>query len=171
MLSTVKKIKTQVGLSVPPSVGLKEALQWMLLARMSVLFLVLFTILARNIFAKTLTGEWVLGHGLVLISSSFLVTLFQACILEKITVNWNWVGFHIVFDSVLIGLWIFFGQSTEAVFPLFYLIQILIVSLTFYQKGAWFSSLASVFSLGVLTLMKISPDSGTFFLWGIYIIK
>ncbi len=168
MLSTVKKIKHQVGLTVPGYFGMGEAFNWMLLARISVLFVILFILLTRNVFAKTAMNELAFQQGLSLVCCSFAITFLQSSILNKIQINWGWVGFNIAFDAVLTGVWIALGQKAESVFPLFYLIQILIVSLTFYQRGAWISSFASVISFGIVTFWKLTGESGAFFLWGTY---
>lgn len=168
MLSTVKKIKKQVGLSVPPSVGMREALQWMLLARISVLFLVLFTALTKNVVIKSNLNDSSLREGLFLLCCSFLITFVQAVFLESLIINWGWVALQIVVDATLTSLWIFWGQSGDNVFPLFYLIQILIVSLTFYRRGAFFSTFMAVVSFGIVTFTKSQSEPGAFFLWSIY---
>ena len=168
MLTTFKKIKTQVGLSVPPYAGMREALQWMLLARISVLFIILFTLLAKNIFVRGIISEVALKEALFLIAFSFSATFFQSLALERLEIHWGWVGVNIIFDAFLTSVWISYGQSSNTVFPLLYLIQILIVSLTFYQRGAWVSSLTSVAFLGAVTIWKAPLESGSLFLWLTY---
>ncbi len=168
MLTTVKKIKQQVGLSVPPSVGMREALQWMLLARISVLFLVLFTVLTKNVVIKSTLNDSSLREGLFLLCCSFLITFVQAVFLEALIINWGWVVLQIVVDATLTSLWIFWGQSGDNVFPLFYLIQILIVSLTFYRRGALFSTFMAVVCFGIVSFSKSQSEPDAFFLWSIY---
>ncbi len=153
---------------MPPSVGMREALQWMLLARISVLFLVLFTVLTKNAVIKSTLNDSSLREGLFLLCCSFLITFVQAVFLESLIINWGWVVFQIVVDAVLTSLWIFWGQSGDNVFPLFYLIQILIVSLTFYRRGALFSTFMAVVSFGMVSFSKSQSEPDAFFLWSIY---
>ncbi len=168
MLKTVYRIKNEVGLAVPSHFGMAEAFKWLLLARICVVFVVLLALLTRSFVSRVSTYELEVQLGLVLISASFFVTFVQSLFLEKISVNWLWVGFQIAVDSILIGVWISVGQRTISVFPLFYLIQILVVSLTFYQRGAWLSSLAAVVSLGVALWGRFWGESGMVVLWATY---
>jgi len=168
MLTTVNRIKREVGLTVSTQFGMSDAFKWMLLARICVLFGILFVILTKNVFSRASTDGFNLQPGLCLISLSFFVTLVQSCVVDRILVSWWWIGFQIGFDSALTGFWISLGQNSESVFPLLYLIQILIVSLTFYQRGAWLSSCFAVLSLGLVTLYKFSSEPGSLFLWGTY---
>jgi two-component system, NtrC family, sensor histidine kinase PilS len=168
MLTTVNKFKFRVGLTDSPYVGMREALQWMLFGRLSVLFIILFTLLTKNIVAKFPVDDLGYSLGLSLLVVSFSVTCLQASILDKITVNWTWVMGQIIFDSAVSAFWILNSGHSESIFPLFYLVQILVVSLTFFQRGAWIASLVSVISLGIGTFFRSSSQSEIFFLWAVY---
>lgn len=168
MLTTVKKIQSEVSLSLPPYVGMEEALQWMLLGRTFCLFFLQFILITRDLFGRISEQSNELSYGLILLSCSFVVTLLQSCLIEKFRINWVGVIVQILFDALVISFWIYWAESESSVFPLFYLVQILIVSLTFYQRGAWVSSFVAVFFLGGVTLLKSPLNSGAGFLWIAY---
>lgn len=168
MLSTVKRIRNEVGLSVPPWTGMLDALKWMLFARISVLFLVLFGLLTGDILGKGSVSVESLHRGLLLVSVSFLVTFIQSCFLSSSRINWALVGFQIAFDAAITSVWISWEKTDVGIFPLFYLIQILIVSLTFYQRGAILSSLIAVCFFSLVTVAKAPHDLGVWFFWTVY---
>lgn len=168
MLTTVKKIQSEVSLSLPPYVGMEEALQWMLLGRTFCLFFLQFILITRDLFGRISEQSNELSYGLILLSCSFVVTLLQSCLIEKFRINWVGVVVQILFDALVISFWIYWAESESSVFPLFYLVQILIVSLTFYQRGAWVSSFVAVLFLGGVTLLKNPLNSGAGFLWIAY---
>jgi len=168
MLTTVKKIQSEVSLSLPPYVGMEEALQWMLLGRTFCLFFLQFILITRDLFGRISEQSNELSYGLILLSCSFVVTLLQSCLIEKFRINWVGVIVQILFDALVISFWIYWAESESSVFPLFYLVQILIVSLTFYQRGAWVSSFVAVLFLGGVTLLKNPLNSGAGFLWIAY---
>ncbi len=163
-METVEKIK----MSVSSNYDMRESLKWMLLARTAILFLILFTVLTKDIFVKSPMSEVTFQHSLLLLSCSFLMTFLQGAILEKIIVHWGWIVGQIIFDAVVTSLWIYWGQESENVFPIFYLVQILVVSLSFYQRGAWISSLIAVLFLGGITFSKYGFFSSSWFMWAVY---
>ncbi len=145
------------ALEAPPSTGLREGLQWLMLARLGMLYLALSLLVVQQVFRR----EDVIGPSLLvgyaLLSLSFAFNLFHSYFLERLPFR-PWVaGMHILFDAGLTSTWIYFTGGRESLFALWYLIQILVVSLIFYQKGAWFAATASCLFFGLVYLFHPQP--------------
>lgn len=139
----IKKWNHRFGLGVPPAQGEKEALQWLMLARLGIAYATLIVVVLNQLVRHSYDPGWVLAY--MLLAAVFAFNFVTALILEKISVNTQAFFLHILFDAFCISVWISKGGAIGVVF---YLVQILVVSLTFFQKGAVFSALVASLALG-----------------------
>lgn len=139
-------------MSVPPSFGLKEALQWLMLVRLFVLYSVLAAIVIHHVVRTDAFTQSDILFAYSLLSLSFLMNLVQSVLLPKIKYPRTCSFFNIIFDSLLTSIWIYHAGSMASLFPLVYLIQILAVALTFYQKGAIIAAFTSCVFYGIVSL-------------------
>jgi len=137
-----------------------------MLARLGMLYLALSILVVQQLFRR----EAVLGPSLLtgygLLSISFAFNLFSSFFLERLPQRPWMAGLHIFFDAALTSSWIYFTGGRESLFALWYLVQILSVSLIFYQKGAWFAALVSCLCFGMVNLLH--PEPVGWVTWGAY---
>ena len=149
MINSVKNLGTRLNLAVPPSTGLREGLQWLMLARLGVLYGILMVIVFEQVLhSKRLVGEEVV-LAYVLLTAGFLFNLGFSLFLDFIPAVWAVVLLNIVFDAGLTSTWIVFSKSRESLFALMYLIDILVVALTFYKRGAVIAAAVSILFFGL----------------------
>ncbi len=167
MAILIKKMGKRFALSVPPSFGLKEALQWLMLVRLFVLYTVLAAVVVQHIVRpQAFTNEDIL-FAYTLLTLSFLINLVQSVLLPQIKFPRTCSFFNIIFDSLLTSIWLYHSGSAASLFPLVYLIQILAVALTFYQKGAIIAAFTSCLFYAVVSFS--SPAGFTEWTpWAIY---
>jgi len=155
--SGLKIWRGRFGLESPPSTGFREGLQWLMLARLGMLYLALCVLVIQQVFRHDAAFGPTLMAGYALLSVSFAFNLFHAYFLQRIPER-PWVaGLSIVFDACITSSWIYFTGGRESLFGLWYLVQILAVSLIFYQKGAWFAAAVSCLCFGAVNLLHPQP--------------
>ncbi len=86
--------------------------------------------------------------------------------MERLPTRWAISAIHVFFDAFTISLWISSAVGRESLFALLYLIQILVVSLTLFQKGAWLSSVVASVLFGVV-LATAKVNNGLL-VWSVY---
>ncbi len=124
----------------------EEALYWLFLGRLSLLGLVLAVVVLGRVFGKS-SSSVVAGYSLLAIGFAF--NLISALLIEDLSKSELTKMAQIVFDTLLISVWIAFSKSYESYFAVLYLIQVLVASLTLYQKGGLFSALLSAIAFGI----------------------
>lgn len=154
---SLKRWNRRFGPGLPPSSGMKEALQWLMLARLCVLYLVLAVMVVQQVFRGNELSPVQRSIAWGLFSICFAFNLFHSLCLEKIPSHWGMGGLQVLFDSVATSLWIYYGGGPQNLFALLYLIQILVVSLILYQKGALCAAIFS--SLGFGTVIFFAPHA------------
>jgi len=152
------------GLGVPPSTGLREALQWLMFARLGVAYAVLSALVTNQVFHRDQPDGGALALGYFLVAVCFAWNFLQAIFLEKIPAWSGWGAANLCFDSLLISVWIAHAPGRESFFALLFLIQVLAASLTFFQKGAWIATFLSSACLGVVLAIAHTPYG-----WGIWL--
>ncbi len=162
----VRRLTVRLGVGVSPSTGLREGMQWLLFARLGILFAILTIIILGQVFRReTLTGgPLVLGYGLLALSFAF--NLGGSLLLGRDTVPWWLAVTHVLFDAAMISIWIAFSGSKDSLFALLYLIQILFVAIILYQRGAWLAAIVACLLFGVVMLVKPLPNA--FVTWSAY---
>jgi two-component system sensor histidine kinase PilS (NtrC family) len=144
-----------------PPVG--EALQWLMLARLGMLYLLLMVGVVQQVLLSS--GG---GPGLV-VSYSLLAAAFAFNSLAALGSNrargWWQPAVHIVFDAVLISIWIFFSAGKENLYSLLYLVQILFVALILYQRAAFLAALSATVGFGIVLMLQ--PPAGVAMVWGL----
>lgn len=168
MLAKIAKLRGRVALSVPPSTGAREALQWLMFARLGLAYVLLAAVVLQEIFQKgTLVGkEAPLSYALLGISFGF--NLVSSLLIERVGHRWSVGALHILFDAAVTSAWIFYSTSREQLFPLLYLIQILLVALIFFQKGAWFSAILSSLFFGLVLWARPGSASEAWISWSVF---
>lgn len=151
-------------LSAHSEVGLAQACQWLMAARLAVLFGLLLVGIIQQIFQTTGVGpSLVLGYALLTIAFAF--NTVSSLILEKLPPS-RWVVFsQIAFDVCLISVWIFLSEGRESIYSLLYLIQILSVALILFQRAALFTALGA--SACFALVLFLTGDPGSWMLWGV----
>lgn len=153
------------GVDHTPSQGLREALQWLMMARLGVLYVVLSVVVLHQVIRTPGLGS----HGLVLayalLAVSFAFNFFHAMLAERMPPSWWIAGSHIVFDAVITSAWIGFSGS-QNLFALLYLVQILINALVLYQRGALVAS--TVACLGFAVVSWLQPQPTQVLTWIVY---
>lgn len=157
MRGTLTFWKLRLGLESPPSTGVREALQWLMLARLGLLYLVLSVIVLQQVFRRESLPAPSLLMGYGLLATSFGFNFIHALLVDRLPQQWWVAASHIVFDALVTSVWIYFTGGKESLFALLYLVQILAVSLIFYQKGAWFVSIVSCLLFGVVSVLSNHP--------------
>ncbi|MBI4405060.1 MAG: hypothetical protein HY537_12930, partial [Deltaproteobacteria bacterium] len=150
----------------PPSAGLKEAIQWLMLARLAILYG----------FLTILITQQVIGHGILLIkevvtsysilAAGFAFNLATAFFVERLPARWWIAGIQILFDSLIASGWIYVVGARDSVFALLFLLQILLVALVFYKRGALFAAILASVLYGALC----THAAGSYWNWGIYTV-
>lgn len=141
-----------------------ESLQSMMFARLGVLYLLLFLGVLSQLFQSTVTGpSFFIGY--CLLAAGFGFNMLAALPVGKLR-GGSWVvNLHIVFDAVLISVWIYFSAGKENLYSLLYLVQILSVALILYQRAALLSAFSA--AVGFAIVLFVSPLNGAWLLWGL----
>jgi len=163
--SQIKNWKVQLGIGVPPSTGAKEGLQWLLLGRLVALYLLFGAGLLPRFFSGEALPFLKLLDGYLLLGAAFLSILSQSVFLDRLG-NSSWAAVaNLTFDTCLISLWLLWHPESS-LFVLLYLVQILLVALTFFQRGALLAAVAASAGFGLVS-MSIGGELG-YFAWAIY---
>ena len=144
-------------MEAPPSTGLREGLQWLLFARLGVLFVALTGLVVQQAVGRASAhGAALLGYGLLALGFAF--NLANAVALPRLRAL-PWVaGLHVLFDVSLTTTWLLFSGLRESLPALLYLVQILMVALILYQKGAWLSAAAACAAFGLVCAVVPLPN-------------
>jgi len=162
------------GLGLPPSTGMREALQWLSLARLGVLYIVLIAVVLLQVFRKDAFSGSYITASYSLLAVGFAFNLLFATFVDWIPLQGIVAGIHIIFDVSLTSSWIFLTSGGDNLFALFYLVQILLVSLILYQKGAWFATASSSVAFAIVMTLHPTVYPGAFTNWmmfsGIFLV-
>ena len=101
----LQRFHLHFGLESPPSTGMREALQWLMLARLGVLYAVLIVIVLQQVFRREALdpSALVLGYGLCALSFAF--NLFQSVFVDRLPERWWVAGSHVLFDACVTSTW------------------------------------------------------------------
>lgn len=165
MLRPIKKGLQFFGIGVPVAHGFREALHWLLVARLGFLFAVLTVLVLRQVFFPQATPE-TFSLAYLLVGAGFLFNLTQGWVLERLPPRWWVAALQIFFDISLTSAWILISGAKETVFALIYLIQILFNSLILYQKGAIGTAVMACIAFAVV--VSQNGQGAGFLAWGIY---
>ena len=100
MLATgLKTWRHRFGLESPPSTGFREGLQWLMVARLGMLYLALSMLVLQQVFRREVMGP-TLFAGYALLSLSFAFNLLNSFFLEKVPQRPWFAGLHILFDAL-----------------------------------------------------------------------
>ncbi len=153
------------GLGVPPSAGAREALQWLMLARLFVLYGLLGIIVLHQVFRGQANGfPFLFGYAVLAVCFAF--NLINAVLLPQLPLHWWVAAVHILFDTVMTSAWIYFSGGRETIFALLYLIQILGVALILFKRGALLAALLASLSFGMV--MWHNPTPSAWVVWAAY---
>ncbi len=166
MSRTLKKGLQFFGVGVPTAHGFRDALHWLLVARLGFLFAILAVLVLRQVLFPQATDPSSFLLAYLLVGAGFLFNLTQCWVLQRVPPRWWVAAFQIIFDVSLTTLWILSSGAKETIFALIFLIQILFNSLILYQKGA--IGTAGLACLAFAVVVYHSPQSGGVLAWGIY---
>lgn len=161
--------RLRFGLNVPPSTGAKEALQWLLLGRLVALYLLLTAVIVPRL-VSTMAADPKLLDAYALLAVAFLSILAQSAWLERLGLQkpamstWIALG-NLAFDTTMISTWLLWHPESS-LFVLLYLMQILLVALTFFQRGAMLSAIAASIGFGIVS--RWVGEDETLLTWGVY---
>jgi two-component system, NtrC family, sensor histidine kinase PilS len=133
---------------------MRETLQWLMLARLALLYVVLTSVVLQQVFHSPVGPEFPLALAYGLLALGFLFNLFFAFFIPLLPQRWAIAAIHVLFDSILTSCWIYYSKDGESLFALLYLVQILTVSLILYQKGAWLASAVASLCFGWVTFFS-----------------
>lgn len=156
----IKKWNARFGLEVPAAHGEKEALQWLMIARLGIAYGVLIVVVLHQLLRRSYDPSWILAY--TLLAGVFAFNFAMALAMNRAEMSARTFLLHILFDAFCISVWISKGGAIGVVF---FLVQILVVALTFFQKGAIFCAFVASFSLG---FVKWKYGLGNISEWAIY---
>ena len=168
MGASLRKWNIRFGLGLPPSTGMREALNWLMLARLAVLYLLLGSVIVPQVFKQHSLTDTQLELAYGLLALSFAFNLFFSQLIERIPGQWWVAAIHVIFDALVTSAWILFSGEKESLFSLLYLIQILLVALILYQKGAWFSAIVACVCFAVVNFHHDLANPSAFLNWITY---
>ena len=158
--------RSRFGLDSPLSTNLREGLQWLLMARLVVLGSILTVVLLQQIYDRSLVHS-PFSLALFMLVVGFVFNLVQSAWLKSLPQHWLVAAGNIVFDAALISAWLVYPSVQDGkLYALFYLVQILVVSLVFYQRGAFLASGLSIVSFGLVCLFRETTDG--WIIWSVY---
>ncbi len=163
---SLQRWKLEFGLDLPPSSGNREALQYLMMARLAVLYVVLGGIVLNQVFRGTTVLEQPLYYGYAILALSYFFNLAQSIWLHRLPTHFGLALVNIAFDSVAISGWILFSSVASSLFALLYLVQILFAALTFYKRGAFFGAALACVGFGMVCWLR--PLQEGWLIWVIY---
>ncbi len=166
LTGSLRRWKLELGLDLPPSSGTREALQYLMMARLGVLYVVLGGVVLHQVFRGESVPERPLFFGYGLLALSFAFNLVQAMWLHRLPSHGAIAVVNIAFDSVVISDWIFLSGGQGTLFALLYLVQILVTALTFYKRGAAVGAAIACAGFGFVCWLR--PPQEGLLIWGIY---
>jgi two-component system sensor histidine kinase PilS (NtrC family) len=164
----IRKWSLRFGVGSPPSTGMREGLQWLALARLAVLYVMLAAVVVLQLFPRASLTDGRVSSGYALLTIGFAFNFLYAIFLEKLPARWWLAASHIVFDCAITSAWIVLSPGKDNLFALVFLIQILLVSLTLYQKGAWFAAVASSAAFGYIVHLHSEAYPTPLATWAIF---
>lgn len=163
---SLQRWKLELGLDLPPSTGTREALQYLMMARLAVLYVVLGGVVLQQVFRGGGAPEGPLFFGYGLLAFSFAFNLIQAVFLHRLPAHGALAVVNIAFDSIVISDWIWLSGGEGTLFALLYLVQILFAALTFYRRGAALGAAIACAGFGIVCWAR--PPQEGLLIWGIY---
>jgi two-component system sensor histidine kinase PilS (NtrC family) len=154
------------GLGVPPSAGAHEALQWLMLARLFILYVLLAVIVLHQVFRGAASDGFPFLFGYAALALCFAFNLANACLLPRLPLHWWVAAVHVVFDAAMTSAWIYFSDGRETLFALLYLIQILAVALILFKRGAILAAAFASLSFGLVIWHH--PPPSALLVWSVY---
>lgn len=144
--------------------GFPNSLPWYLFARLSVLLSLLFLLALQEVLLRREPG------GNVLLAYSLLVAGFSINFAQSFWMGtreqrWGEVSSQILFDNLLITLWLVFAAESST-FATLYVLQILLVALIYHQRGALFS--AALATLGFAFVTASHSGDASVWNWLVY---
>jgi two-component system, NtrC family, sensor histidine kinase PilS len=164
----IDRWNTRFTLGASPSSGMREGLQWLMLARLGALYSLLLVLVLFQIFRPHTVSPEEVRLAYFLIGLSFFFTCLQAQFIEKVPLHWLIPIINVVFDAALTSSWLYFSGGQESLFALMYLIEILVVALTFYKRGALIAALVCSLFFGGVILLRASGSPYNWISWAIY---
>lgn len=158
--------RQHIAMEASPFSGVREAIQWLMLARLGMLYLLFAAVVIRQIVSQDGLSASQVRLAYALFAASFAWNLLWSLFIHRLPIRWVFADLQIAFDIFIVSLWIFFSGASGILFALFYLIDILVVSVIFYQRGAWFAALLACFMFGIVTVLHREPDWGGWSVWG-----
>ncbi len=139
-----------------------ETLQSLMAARLGMLYL----LLGVGVFAQVLqvgNNPTLVLFGYGLLACAFAFNGLFALLPDRVSEGfWPALG-HVLFDIFLISAWIHVAGERENLYSLLYLVQILFVALTLYQRAALMAAGLAATGFGIVLLA--APPEGALLLW------
>lgn len=152
--------RTHVALGAPSFAGVREAIQWLMLARLGIVYLLFATVVVQQIVRQDTLAASQLRLAYGLFAFVFAWNLVWSSWIHRVPAKWVFADLQISFDIFVVSLWIFFSGQAGILFALFYLIEILVVSVILYQRGAWFAALLSCVLFGLVLMLQHEESFG-----------
>ena len=122
----------------------RTSLQWMVFGRLCALYSLLFILVLQQVFGHNSQLAWSWAYGLLCVSFTFNISM--ALTLYRIPQVPLLSAVHVLVDAICITTWIFHSGELSV---LLYLVQILIVALTLYQRAALLTAITACVSYGI----------------------
>lgn len=158
--------RAHIAIDAPVFSGVRESIQWLMLVRLGILYLLFVLIIAQEMLRQDGLAVSQVRLAYTLFAVSFSWNLVWSMFIHRVSSRWVFADLQIAFDVFIVSLWIFFSGEQGMLFALFYLIEILVVSVILYQRGAWFASLLSCVMFGLVVLLQPQGGVGSLALWG-----
>jgi len=136
-----------------------------MLARLGVVYLLFAGITVQQIVRSDGLSASQLRLAYLVFALAFAWNLAWSLGIHRLSSRWVYADLQIAFDVFIVSLWIFFSGEAGMLFALFYLIEILVVSVILYQRGAWFAALLSCLMFGLVVMLQQGGDIGGLSLW------
>lgn len=141
-------------LDVSPSIGIAEASAWMMFVRLGLVYGVLCLLILQQVLRPEAAPNWSVQLGYALLAIGFAANLLFALVPKPWSEHALMAGAQIAFDSVLVSIWLYHCNEDSNPWVLFYLVQILAVSLLLYRSGSVFVAFTSVLSFGMVIWLR-----------------
>lgn len=155
-------------LTYEPSKGDSPRLQWMMLGRLLICFVLLGTISVHQIIKLPPNDVNLVKVGLCILTSLFWLNFIQSLFLKYIPEHWLVGLLNALIDNLGVTAWLALSLSTSSPVVLIYLLIILISALAYYRIGAFFSSTISSICFLFVTVKVLGTEQDALFSWGVY---
>lgn len=155
-------------LTYEPSRGDSPRLQWMMLGRLLICFVLLGTISVHQIIKFPSHDINLVKIGLSILACLFCLNFIQALFLKYIPEHWLVGVLNVLVDNLGVTAWLVFSLSPSSPIVLIYLLTILISALAYFRIGAFLSSAISSVCFLFVTLKIFGAEQDALFSWGVY---